>query len=103
MAVREKLVKAGDWRTLEWFWNQSATLFFREPRGAQIKIRYGGGWIFGADRQKQTLDGETYKKLSVSKWSAFTARIQMYTARDTSVRYDVEPGEVSPITPPIHF
>ncbi len=100
MAVRTKFVKGGSWRTLEWFWNVTTTAFFRAPAGAQIKIRYSG-WIFGVDRQKQTLDGESVKRLSVSKWSIFVARIQIRTDKDINVTYDVEPGNVAVMPPGI--
>lgn len=101
--VRTKFVKAGDWRTLEWFWNSKATAFFKAPAGATIKVRYGGGWIFGSDSQKQKLDGETYKKLTVGGWSFFYARIQIYVSRDTNVTYDIYPGSVAVMTPTIPF
>lgn len=42
---RTKLVKAGDWRTLESYWNVSGrTLFFNAPAGVQIRLRYSGWW-----------------------------------------------------------
>jgi hypothetical protein len=91
--VRTKFVRAGTWRTLEWFWNQKATAFFRLPAGARIKVRYGYGWL-GWDSQKQTLDGTAYKRLAVGWGAVAYARIQMNVAADANVTYDVYPGEV---------
>lgn len=102
MAVRTKVVRAGDWRTLETFWNVTTTGFFQAPPGAEIKIRYSGWW-FGVDRQRQTLDGLSVKRLVVSRWSAFTARIQMRTKEDAEVTYVVEPGNVANLPPGISF
>jgi len=102
MPLRTKTVKAGDWRTLEIFWNVTTTAFFQLPAGAQIKIRYSGGW-FGVDRQKQTLNGESIKRLIVSRWSLFTARIQMLVLEDAVVTYFVTPGDVANLPPEIHF
>ncbi len=81
------LVRASDWRTLETFWNASATGVFVDPSGAQIKVRYGVGW-FGFDRQKQTLNGETQKRLEVGKGGSWArARMQMKVSRDSEVTY----------------
>ena len=102
MAVRTKVVRAGEWRTLETFWNVTTTGFIQPPAGAEIKIRYSGWW-FGVDRQRQTLDGVTVKRLVVSRWSAFTARIQMRTKADAQVTYVVEPGDVANLPPGISF
>ena len=98
MAIRTKSVTAGDWRTLETFWNVTTTAFFQAPRGAEIKIRYSGWW-FGVDRQRQTLDGESIKRLGVSPWSVFVARIQIRVNQNTNVTYDVEPGDVAVVPP----
>ncbi|MDD8021462.1 MAG: hypothetical protein PHU81_09880, partial [Acidobacteriota bacterium] len=85
-------------RTLEWFWNVKTAAFFRAPEGAQVKIRYD--W---KDRQKKTLDGVNYKKLTIGKWSIFTARIQIKVPRDTEVTYDVDYGNVAISSPSIPF
>src|SRR5262245_2246291 len=102
MAIRNKSVTAGDWRTLETFWNVTTTAFFQAPAGAEIKIRYSGGWV-GVDRQQQTLDGVSIKRLVVSPWSVFTARIQIRVKQSTSVAYDVEPGDVAVMPPRVEF
>jgi hypothetical protein len=102
MALREKLVRAGDWRTLETFWNVTTTAFFRDPAGAEVKVRYSG-WFFGADRQRKTLDGTQIKRVVISRWSVFTARLQIRVNRDTTVVYDVEPGNVANLPPGISF
>jgi hypothetical protein len=102
MPIRTKTVAAGGWRTLETFWNVTTTGFFQAPAGAEIKIRYSGWW-FGADRQRQTLDGESVKRLGVGRWSVFTARIQMRVQQTANVTYDIEPGDVAVMPPGINF
>lgn len=84
---RTKLVKAGGWRTLESGWYASFTCRFVTPAGAQIKIRYGGGWFFGWDSQKQTLDGVNAKSVHVEAGSLFYARVQMKVKSDVKVTY----------------
>lgn len=84
--TRNKLVKAGAWRTLESGWGATFSCRFQNPAGAQIKVRYGGGWWFGWDSQKQTLDG-TPKIVNVSGASIVYARVQMKVQRDTQVTY----------------
>ncbi|UWF77254.1 MULTISPECIES: hypothetical protein [Microbacterium] len=102
MPVRKKFVRAGDWRTLETFWNVTTTAWFQGPAGAEVKIRYSGWW-FGVDRQRQRLDGVTVKRLVVSRWSVFTARLQIRVPADTAVIYVVEPGDVANLPPGISF
>jgi hypothetical protein len=85
---RVRYVQAGDWRTLETFWNVSATGYFYFPAGAQIKVRYGIGW-FGYDAQKQTLDGLSTKILRVSGASILRARMQMKFGRNAYVYYTI--------------
>ncbi len=89
--VRDKFVKAGDWRTLESGWNSAFSCLFQAPAGAQIKIRYGGGWPLGRDSQKQTLDGTNNKSVSVGRASLVYARVQMKVKKDTQVRYTYIP------------
>jgi hypothetical protein len=84
---RTKLVKAGRWRTLESGWNTTFSCRFLNPTGAQIKIRYGNGWPFGRDSQKQTLDGVNVKSVYVSRGSLVYARVQMKVQRDVEVTY----------------
>jgi hypothetical protein len=84
---RIRYVRAGDWRTLETFWNVSATGYFRLPAGAQIKVRYGVGWL-GYDSQKKTLDG-TLKTLRVGSASLLLARMQMKFSRSAYVYYTI--------------
>ena len=85
--VRESRGRAGDWRTLATLWNTTATGVFVAPAGAQIKVRYGGGWPIGRDSQRQTLDGVIEKRLSVGRWSALVARMQIRVRQDTVVRW----------------
>lgn len=84
--VRSKIVKAGAWRTLESGWNAVFSCIFRQPAGAQIKVRYGAGSWFGWDSQKQTLNGDD-KILKVSRVSVAYARVQIKVVRDTEVTY----------------
>jgi len=86
-------VRAGAWRTLESFFNTTATGLFVDPAGASIKIRWGVGFL-GGDRQKQTLDGNATKTLKVSTGlSLLRARMQMRVTRDSDVTYTVQlPG-----------
>ena len=100
--LRTKHVKKGDWRTLESFWNAKGTAFFRAPAGAQIKVRYGVGW-FGKDRQKQTLNGTEYKRLSVGSWSVTRARMQIKVKESTNVTYDIIPGGIALTSPEVAF
>lgn len=84
---RFKFVEKGGWRTLEWFWNvPSSTCYFRDPGDAEIKVRYGVGF-FGADGQKQKLDGRSVKELNVAGASFFFARMQMKVKNSTEVVY----------------
>lgn len=92
--IRTVHVRRGDWRTLESFFNATGMAVFKAPRGAVIKVRYGVGWL-GKDRQKQTLDGQTEKKLEIGSWSVTVARIQIKVERDTDVTYYAGPGGVA--------
>lgn len=100
--INEKFIKKGKWRTVEWFFNAKGVAFFRAPKDASIKVRYGVGW-FGKDRQKQKLDGNTYKKLSVGKWSLTRARMQIKVKKDIWVTYSTEGGGVAQDLPEIKF
>ena len=84
---RTKFVKAGGWRTLEYGWNARFSCRFFNPAGAQVKIRYGGGWPFGWDSQNRTLDGVNAKLVSVGGGSLVYARVQMKVQRDIEVTY----------------
>jgi hypothetical protein len=84
--VRTKFVKFGDWRTLESGWNATFSCRFRDPGGAQVKVRYGDGRWLGRDGQKQTLDG-TDRLVTVGRASFAYARIQMKVQQDTEVTY----------------
>ena len=90
MATRTKYVKKGKWRTLEWFWKASGTAYFLHPAGARIKVRYGVG-IIGWDSQKQKLDGNERKTLSVGAGSVAYARMQMKVNKSIEVAYDIHP------------
>lgn len=88
---RDKFVRAGDWRTLESGWNATFSCLFRDPAGAQVKVRYGDGWPFGRDSQQQTLDGTNNKSVNVGRASLIYARVQMKVQHDTEVRYTYIP------------
>jgi hypothetical protein len=75
---------------------------FEAPSGAQIKARCGGGW-FGFDRQKQTLNGQDYKKLEVGSGSLGYARMQIKVSQTTDVTYDVYSGGGARLSPEIPF
>lgn len=100
--IRTKQVEAGDWRTVESFLNANGTAFFKLPVGASIKVRYGIGFL-GIDRQKQTLNGLDYKKLSVGTGSLARARMQIKVSKTTDVTYDVYGDGVAVMTPEILF
>ncbi|MBU2591156.1 MAG: hypothetical protein ABIJ24_00935 [Nitrospinota bacterium] len=89
--IRTKYIKSGKWRTVESFWNAKGTAFFREPEGARIKVRYGVGFL-GFDRQKKTLNGKDYKKLSVGIGSIAYARMQVKVSQSTNLTYDIYGG-----------
>jgi hypothetical protein len=76
VSERVSYVKAGDYRTLATLWNTNAEAAFDCPAGAKIRVRYGGGW-FAKNRQQQTLNCASIKKLSVGKWSVLVARMQI--------------------------
>jgi len=80
---RTKVVRSGDWRTLESGLNASFRCQFRIPVGAKVKVRYGLGWL-GWDSQKKTLDG-TDKTLTVG--GPIYARVQMRVSQDAEVSY----------------
>ena len=101
--VRTKRITSGGWRTVETFWNAAGTAFFKAPAGAQIKVRYGGGGWFGFDRQKQTLNGNDYKKLTVGLASLGYARMQVQVSQTTDVTYDVYGDGVARSSPEIKF
>lgn len=100
--IRTKRIEAGDWRTVESFWNAKGTGFFRLPIGASIKVRYGVGFL-GFDSQKQTLTGSDYKQLSVGIGSVSRARMQIKVSQTTDITYDVEGGGIAVTTPKIPF
>lgn len=91
--LRTKALPSGKTQTLESFWNVSATAFFRGPAGATINVKYGKG-RFSVNRQKQTLDGNSVKKLSVGAGSVVGARMRMKVPIASTVTYDFYPGEI---------
>ena len=100
--IRTKRINAGDWRTVESFWNARGSAFFKAPAGAQIKVRYGVGWL-GVDRQKHTINGTSYKKLDVGAASLGYAQMQMRVTQSTDVTYDVYGEGVARLSPEIPF
>jgi hypothetical protein len=100
--LRQKRVKAGDWRTLESYWNATGHGYFREPAGAEIKVVYGASWL-SKDRQKQRLDGINIKKLEIGAWSVAYARIQIKVPQDTDVNYLSCSGGIAKSFPTIPF
>jgi hypothetical protein len=100
--LRTRHLTAGTTHTLESFWNATGTAFFREPAGAKINVKYGKGW-WSWNRQQQTLDGRTIKKLTVGTGSIAYARMRMKVPVTTDVTYDVYPGDVAVTTPAERF
>ncbi len=100
--IRSKPIQAGDWRTVESFWNAKGTAFFKRPANASIKVRYGVGFL-GFDTQKQTLNGSEYKKLSVGSGSIAYGRMQIKVPHNTNVTYDIYGEGVGVTTPKIPF
>lgn len=97
-----KLIRKGDWRTVETFWNAKGTAFFRAPAGAKIKVRYGVGFL-GFDSQSQTLNGSDYKRLDVGDGSIAYARMQVKVTQDTEITYAAYGGGLALPTPEIPF
>jgi hypothetical protein len=100
--IREKRLPGGVTQTVETYWNATGTAFFRGPVGAKINVKYGKG-RFSVNRQVQTLDGTTVKKLTVGKASIFLARMRVKVERTSDVTYDVYPGNVSISAPEVSF
>jgi hypothetical protein len=100
--IRVKHLSAGTTHTVESFWNATGTAFFRAPAGAKINVKYGKGRL-SVNRQVQTLDGETIKKLSVGRSSIFLARMRVKVPQETEITYDVYPGNVAITTPEFRF
>lgn len=101
MIIRSKQIRANTWTTAETYWNVSSRLAFGLPAGAKIRVRYGGGW-FAKNRQQQTLDGQHYKELVISRWSVFVARAQVLYTQDTVITYYAD-YSVPTNLPPLHF
>jgi hypothetical protein len=97
--IRTRHLPSGETQTVETFWNATGTAFFREPAGAKINVKYGKG-RFSVNRQVQTLDGNSVKKLSVGRGSVLYARMRVKVPKTTDVTYDAYPGNVV-ITVPV--
>ncbi len=100
--IRTRSLSGGTTHTVEIFWNASATAFFRGPAGTKINVKYGKGWL-SVNRQTQTLDGQTYKKLSVGAGSLVVARMRVKLPATGEITYDVYPGDPAIKTPEIRF
>lgn len=100
--VRRKHIKKGKWRTVEKFWNAKGTGHFHAPVGARVKVRYGVKW-FGKDKQKQTLDGQKNKVLSIGRGSLVLARMQIKVSKSQIVVYEVFPGGLAATSPRVKF
>lgn len=87
--TKTRFVEVGAWRTLERFWGRNGRAVFIGPTQAEIKVRYGNGWFFGDDRQRQTLDGLHPRELKVGLGSLVYARMQMLVSRSRQVTYDL--------------
>ncbi|SDP49052.1 hypothetical protein SAMN04487914_11344 [Arthrobacter sp. ok909] len=100
--VITKELPGGITQTVESFWNATGTAFFRGPAGATINVKYGKGWL-SVNRQKQTLDGKSVKKLVVGAGSLAYARMRVKLNVASEVTYDFHPGDVAVSTPDIEF
>lgn len=100
--IRTKDLRAGTTHTVETFWNTSAVAFFKGPAGTKINVKYGKGW-FSVNRQSQTLDGHTYKKLSVGRGSLVVARMRVKVPVTGEITYDVYTGDLIVTTPEVSF
>src|SRR5437870_831368 len=92
--LRTASVTTGDWQTVEWSWNDPGTVFFHNPAGVEIKIRYGNGPWRGFDSQKQRLDGSSFKDLTWGRASLIFVRVQVKVPFNMKVTYDIYPGEL---------
>jgi hypothetical protein len=77
-------------------------VFFRAPRGAAVKVKYGHGW-FSLNVQKQTMDRATHEKLKVDSASIAYARMRMKVPVTMDVEYDLHPGDVAIALPEQQF
>jgi hypothetical protein len=100
--IRAKRLPGGRTSTVESFWNSTGTAFFRAPVGTKINVKYGVGWA-SSNQQTQTLDGQTFKKLSVGMGSITYARMRVKPLQDADVEYEFYPGNVAITTPTQHF
>ena len=100
--ITVKNLSGGTTQTVESYWNATGTAFFRAPTGAKINVKYGKG-RFSVNRQVQTLDGKSIKRLSVGKGSIFLARMRVKVDHQSEITYDVYPGNVAITTPEFPF
>lgn len=100
--IRTRQLSGGTTQTVESFWNATGTAFFRGPAGATINVKYGKG-RFSVNRQNQTLDGQSVKKLVVGKGSLVFARMRVKVPVTSEVTYDVYPGNVAISSPEFEF
>jgi hypothetical protein len=100
--IRTRHLQSGKTQTVESFWNATGTAFFRTPTGTRINVKYGKGRL-SVNRQMQTLDGATIKKLSIGKGSILFARMRVKVPHETDVTYDIYPGDVAITTPKQRF
>jgi len=89
---RTKYVKQGGWHTLEEFVDAGGKGYFKRPAGANVKVRYGVGFL-GTDSQQQKLDGRTVRQLNVAPgWAPLLrARMQVKVKNSGKVKYEVVP------------
>lgn len=95
-------LRGGVTHTIESFWNTTSTAFFQGPSGAIINVKYGKGRL-STNRQKQTLDGTSIKKLTVGKGSLVFARMRVKVPVTSQVTYDIYPGNVAQQSPEFKF
>ena len=84
-------VRAGGWRTVYEVWGSTATRYgvFLRPAGAEIRLRYGVGWL-GRSRQRQTLDGVNARTLKHGGATNFLrVRFQVRVRSDTDMNWEL--------------
>jgi len=92
-SLQRKHVTPGDWRTLEWTFNQGAAMGVLLPAGARIKVSH---WIWSS--QEQVLDGQHVKILQTS-----FGKFQIRVNAPVDVNYSWESRGGPGTLPPIHF
>ena len=98
-----KRLPGGTTHTVWRGWNVAATAFFKEPRGAVIRVKYGKGRLFSRNQQEQVLDGRTIMSLRVGKGSLALARMRVKLPKEGDITFELLPGSVAQPSPEFDF